>query len=345
MEKKKPAEQKAFRHEREFVPKTAEADELAPLDDTEGKGCASFTKNNWLDAYHAWRSALERSAKAPYPQQWLILETVHDRCVREFIEVHQIPDDMTACYSCTCLSTRPDARKGKSTMQLHLIPAQDTPVLKFVHGLPGSGKTAVLKWLRQYSEEVWDLRLGHHFIFLAPLNSMAANIEGATIHSWGEIGFTDRRGQYISSKSKKEDDVSTVAGLLDFPRWILIDEIEACGAELQSMLNDTVICKAPTQSPYRWKNGIPAAYGGVNVLKFGDFWQLPPTGSIAIMQDPRRALENAGANYIMNMYWGHGNDEVDIMQEWNAESGRVLHLAVNKRSGADAWPLKLKGLI
>ena len=345
MEKSKTARQKAFRHEREFVAKIAEADELAPLDETESKGCASFTKNNWLEAYHTWRSALEKSKKAPYWQQWLILETVHDRCVREFIEMHQIPDEMTACYLCTCLSTTPDARIGKSNMQLHVIPAQDTPVLKFVHGLPGSGKTAVLKWLRSYFEEVWDLCLGHHFIFLAPLNSMAANIEGATIHSWGEIGFTDRRGQYISTKSKKEDEVSTVAGLLDFPRWILIDEIEACGAELQSMLDITVTIKAPKVSPYKLKNGIYRAYGGVNVLKFGDFWQLPPTGSIAIMQDPRRASESAGATSILNMYWGHANDEADMMQEWTAESGRVLHLAENKRSGGDAWPLKLKRLI
>ena len=93
------------------------------------------------------------------------------------------------------------------------------------------------------------------------------------------------------------------------------------------------------------KNGIYRAYGGVNVLKFGDFWQLPPTGSIAIMQDPRRASESAGATSILNMYWGHANDEADMMQEWTAESGRVLHLAENKRSGGDAWPLKLKRLI
>ena len=53
------------------------------------------------------------------------------------------------------------------------------------------------------------------------------------------------------------------------------------------------------------------------------------------MQDPRKALEKAGANDIMNMFWGHCDDERARMQTWNTQTGRVLHVQVNMRSGAD----------
>ena len=186
----------------------------------------------WLQKYQEWVVALRKAKKQPYAQQWLVLEMIHDRCVREFIETHQIPPDLAQEYLKTCLSSSTHVRVGKEWLREYLIPPQTSPVLKFTHGLPGSGKSTLLKWIRSYFEEVWGYRLNHQFVYLAPLNVMAANIDGATIHSWGEIGFCDRHGNYISSKSKSEDEVSTLAGLLDFPRWVFIDEIEACGAEL-----------------------------------------------------------------------------------------------------------------
>ena len=66
------------------------------------------------------------------------------------------------------------------------------PLLRLVHGLPGSGKTQVLRWLQSYFEEVWGWTLGLEFVFTAPMNSMASNIQGSTIHSWGQIAFVGR---------------------------------------------------------------------------------------------------------------------------------------------------------
>ena len=75
----------------------------------------------------------------------------------------------------------------------------------------------------------------------------------------------------------------------------------------------------------------------MNLCVFGDLWQLPPPGNIAIMQDPKKAMEKPGATYIMNMFWGHSNDELQMMQSWTQEHGRVLHMEENRRSGADKW--------
>ena len=66
------------------------------------------------DSYREWRRELENHAtKTPYDQQWLILDTVHERCVLEY----KIEQSLT------------DAKEDMAG-----------PLLRLIHGLPGSGK-------------------------------------------------------------------------------------------------------------------------------------------------------------------------------------------------------------
>ena len=69
--------------------------------------------------------------------------------------------------------------------------ASPTPLRHLIHGLPGSGKSELTRWIQNYFEEVWQYKKGEQFVFLAPMNSMANNIGGSTVHSWGQIGFKD----------------------------------------------------------------------------------------------------------------------------------------------------------
>ena len=90
-----------------------------------------------------------------------------------------------------------------------------------------------------------------HFVKVAFMNSMASNIGGVTIHSWGEIGFVDAVGNV--RKPKKQDDKSTptmntkCANL----RWVLVDEIEAAGCELIEDLNENVREHTPDTARYK----------------------------------------------------------------------------------------------
>lgn len=121
-------------------------------------------------------------------------------------------------------------------------------------------------------------------------------------------------------------------------RFLFIDEIEAAGAETIGSLEHNMLSHVSLRSPWRYKRDGKTVrpFGGVNVCFFGDFWQLAPTGQIAIMSDVEspKVFENAKGLYIMNMFW-NGEHE-DSLQTWT-DSQRVLELTTNIRSGGDVW--------
>ena len=65
------------------------------------------------DRYGEWRRELEHATKKPYDQQWFILDTVHERCVLEY-KIEQSLTDLSEDIT--------------------------GPLLRLIHGLPGSGK-------------------------------------------------------------------------------------------------------------------------------------------------------------------------------------------------------------
>ena len=72
----------------------------------------------------AWQQALLQDlTRQPYAKQWQVLDIVHAACTA-------------------------DARNEN---QHRFLPE---PLLRLIHGLPGSGKSQLMKWLRSYFEEV-----------------------------------------------------------------------------------------------------------------------------------------------------------------------------------------------
>ena len=119
-------------------------------------------------AYDAWcvktyhRDATDLTKIIPNVLQRQVLEMLHDKCVED----KKFADDPSDL-------------------------ASPAPLRHLIHGLPGSGKSELTRWIQSYFEEVWQYKKGQHFVFLAPMNSMANNIGGSTVHSWGQIGFKD----------------------------------------------------------------------------------------------------------------------------------------------------------
>ena len=231
--------------------------------------------HNWNAAYQAWRKEIfhaDRSIK-PNEQQDEILQSIHRRCVTEAM--------------------------GKDS-------DNSEPFLRLIHGLPGSGKSQLLKWIRTYFEKVWLWTLGREFVFIAPQNSMAAGIDGWTVHGWGNIVLIDKRGKRIApQRHDSSDSVPAMCTKTGALRWIFLDEVEATGTEVSGHLEHNVRFHVPAKSPFKYKDKLIRAFGGVNVCFLGDFWQLRPTGQIALMSNPfaQKVLESARAQTIMGMFW------------------------------------------
>jgi hypothetical protein len=106
-------------------------------------------RQHWQTAYADWRSTVLAATKRPNANQWECLDLIHRRCVYEYNE--------------------------EMRHQVNASPGDDheEPYFRMVHGLPGAGKSEVLKWARSYFEKVWLWTVGVQFQFLAPLNMMA----------------------------------------------------------------------------------------------------------------------------------------------------------------------------
>ena len=110
-------------------------------------------------------------------------------------------------------------------------------------------------------------------MFLAPMNSMAANIEGQTVHSWGEVGFKTREGVYVKPSNSHDDkNVPSMTMKCEQLRFLIIDEIEGVGAEVLNSLESRVASHTSNdqykRSPKRKLAEVFRPFGGVNVLFF-----------------------------------------------------------------------------
>ena len=94
----------------------------------------------------------------------------------------------------------------------------EEPLLDVVHGFPGTGKSAVIGWMRQLMEEGLGWEHGVQFVCLAFQNAMAAQINGHTVHHWSGIPARNDDGNAMGDRHKQ----SMKCGAL---RVIIIDEV------------------------------------------------------------------------------------------------------------------------
>ena len=83
-----------------------------------------------------WLAALQREENAPGEQQLQIVRLILDRCLLEAREI----------------------RGG------NINASNDEPVRHMIQGLPGAGKSALIKWIRRAFEEVFGFQHGVHYV-------------------------------------------------------------------------------------------------------------------------------------------------------------------------------------
>ncbi|KKQ78758.1 MAG: PIF1 helicase [Parcubacteria group bacterium GW2011_GWC2_38_7] len=139
----------------------------------------------------------------------------------------------------------------KAQKAIDLILNSDENV--FVTGKAGTGKSTLLEHIRLTAER--------RIIVLAPTGISAVNVNGETIHSFFTLkpGFEKDEAMHMVMNQKKQDKFRRL-------KTIAIDEISMVRADLLDAI-DIVLKRAR-------KNEKP--FGGVQMVFFGDLYQLPP---------------------------------------------------------------------
>ena len=74
-----------------------------------------------------------------------------------------------------------------------------------VHGVPGAGKSMLIKWLREAFEKVLGWVHGVQFVCLAFQNATAALIDGYTIHHWSGMPVGAEPGTSTTRNTIKDE--------------------------------------------------------------------------------------------------------------------------------------------
>ena len=150
------------------------------------------------------------------------------------------------------------------------------PFRWLLHGGPGTGKSHVIKLVRELFENVlgWDMSV--QFQVVAFQAVMAQQLGGDTIHHACGIPVY-KKGQTTDVVAASRMDVAK--RVLQW-RWLIIDEISMVSArllaEMDVKLRDVV---RDLDMQKKGEDNVTRPFCGLNVLCCGDFWQLAPRSS------------------------------------------------------------------
>ena len=232
----------------------------------------------------AWLADRQREKNPPGAKQLQILRMILNRCLLEAREIRSSTVNMS------------DAE----------------PLRHMIQGLPGAGKSALIKWICRAFQEIFGFKHGVHYVCLASQNTMASLIDGFTNHSWGGVPVTQAQLQTWQNTNWNTPQVSPLFEKNQHMRWILMDEGSTTSAEVFGIIEDNV--RRSTRATGTWKmrhgaRGEERPFGGCNLLFFVDWWQLPLVLSTDLKSTPFPAKPaSAMVQKAMSMFWNRGVD-------------------------------------
>ena len=128
---------------------------------------------------------------------------------------------------------------------------ENTNKCAYITGKAGTGKSTLLTYFRQKTKK--------NIIVLAPTGIAAINVEGSTIHSFFRFAPQLIEKTNIERDFTRQDMFSKID-------MIIIDEISMVRADLLDGIDYSL----------RLNRKIDIPFGGVQMIFFGDLYQLPP---------------------------------------------------------------------
>ena len=164
------------------------------------------------------------------------------------------------------------------------------PLRWLVHGGPGTGKSHVIKQIKELFRDAlhWDMGIEYQIVALQAV--MADQLGGDTIHHACGIPVR-KRGESGDEAGQKQMEVAK--RILQW-RWLIIDEISMVSAKLFAEID--VKLRSFVRQIGTQKHGLDSEsrpFGGLNVLCCGDFWQLPPPDGGFLAAIPTEFIQSA----------------------------------------------------
>ncbi|MBI4096172.1 MAG: AAA family ATPase [Candidatus Levybacteria bacterium] len=155
----------------------------------------------------------------------------------------------------------------------------------FITGKAGTGKSILLQYFKQNSKK--------KLVVVAPTGVAALNVGGQTIHSLFRIPPS-----FIAKNSLMAPDSKTTMLLRNIDA-IVIDEISMVRADLMDAIDHRL--------RQAHSNNFP--FGGIQIIMFGDLYQLPP-----VVSDPelhKYFADNHDGYYFFNAHvWNNSLPEI-----------------------------------
>ncbi len=190
----------------------------------------------------------------------------------------------------------------------------------FLTGEPGSGKThtvnAYIAWLRSHGIEP---------SITASTGIAATHVGGMTLHAWSGIGIADQMTpELLDTIANKEH----VAKRLQKAKVLVIDEVSMLSAGVLSMVDE--VAREVRHRPEH-------AFGGLQVVLVGDFFQLPPVSRGQVQfafQSPAWTKLNPMVCYLTEQ---HRQDDAQFLSVLGAiRSGEWDHTHVSQIMAREA---------
>ena len=185
--------------------------------------------------------------------------------------------------------------------------------------------------------------MGVQFQTLAAQNSMAALIEGATLHSWGCVPALNSNDQQFADAN----DVARMFSHTAQMRWIIVDEVSCASLRLLGCVERN--CRqALLRSPWALNaDNQPSLFGGLNVILVGDYEQLPPVAEKSVFSNPfeDRMLLNGPEARMLEALWGLTTETVPsapdhcivLTVQHRATDPWQKHVLEELRTGTESW--------
>lgn len=168
----------------------------------------------------------------------------------------------------------------------------------FITGGAGVGKSYTLNKIKEkYKEKL-------HITSTTGIS--AINVNGQTIHSWAGIGLADKPIDEVVKKIRRK---ATLYKTLLCCEMLAIDEISMLDSSTFTYINEVLKAVRENDKPF----------GGIQVLIFGDFFQLPPV-----------RMEEDGKDFCFNSQtWKELNLKAVILKDVKRQSEKELSEALN----------------